>query len=145
MPGLYAAGEAAGFGGGGVHGYRALEGTFLGGFLLQEFRRACESWPRGTPPPGYREPVRTDKPVLLLSGELDPVTPPSWAEEAKKTLPNSVHAVAPGVGHGVTGVGCAPGIVAKFLETASVQGLDEQCLAKVTRPPVFVSFAGPKP
>lgn len=34
VPGLYAAGEAAGFGGGGAHGYRALEGTFLGGCLL---------------------------------------------------------------------------------------------------------------
>ncbi len=34
MPGLYAAGEAAGFGGGGVHGYRSLEGTFLGGCLF---------------------------------------------------------------------------------------------------------------
>ncbi|MDN3494479.1 FAD-binding dehydrogenase [Planococcus sp. APC 4015] len=34
MPGLYAAGEASGFGGGGMHGYRALEGTFLGGCLF---------------------------------------------------------------------------------------------------------------
>ena len=34
VPGLYAAGEAAGFGGGGMHGYRALEGTFLGGCLF---------------------------------------------------------------------------------------------------------------
>ena len=34
VPGLYAAGEAAGFGGGGLHGYRALEGTFLGGCLF---------------------------------------------------------------------------------------------------------------
>ena len=34
IPGLYAAGEAAGFGGGGVHGYRALEGTFLGGCIF---------------------------------------------------------------------------------------------------------------
>ena len=34
VPGLYAAGEVAGFGGGGVHGYRALEGTFLGGCLF---------------------------------------------------------------------------------------------------------------
>ncbi|WP_161882980.1 FAD-binding dehydrogenase [Deinococcus alpinitundrae] len=34
MPGLYAAGEVAGFGGGGVHGYRSLEGTFLGGCLF---------------------------------------------------------------------------------------------------------------
>jgi predicted oxidoreductase len=34
IPGLYAAGEAAGFGGGGMHGYRSLEGTFLGGCLF---------------------------------------------------------------------------------------------------------------
>ena len=34
IPGLYAAGEAAGFGGGGMHGYRALEGTFLGGCIF---------------------------------------------------------------------------------------------------------------
>lgn len=34
IPGLYAAGEVAGFGGGGVHGYRSLEGTFLGGCLF---------------------------------------------------------------------------------------------------------------
>ena len=34
MPGLYAAGEVSGFGGGGMHGYRSLEGTFLGGCLF---------------------------------------------------------------------------------------------------------------
>jgi predicted oxidoreductase len=34
VQGLYAAGEAAGFGGGGVHGYRSLEGTFLGGCIF---------------------------------------------------------------------------------------------------------------
>jgi len=34
IPGLYAAGEVSGFGGGGIHGYRALEGTFLGGCLF---------------------------------------------------------------------------------------------------------------
>jgi predicted oxidoreductase len=34
LPGVYAVGEAAGFGGGGAHGYRALEGTFLGGCLF---------------------------------------------------------------------------------------------------------------
>ena len=34
LPGLYAAGEVAGFGGGGMHGYNSLEGTFLGGCLF---------------------------------------------------------------------------------------------------------------
>ena len=46
VPGLYAAGEVAGFGGGGVHGYRALEGTFLGGCIFggrQAGRAAAEA------------------------------------------------------------------------------------------------------
>ena len=38
FPGLYAAGEVAGFGGGGMHGYRSLEGTFLGGCLFSAHR-----------------------------------------------------------------------------------------------------------
>ena len=46
VPGLYAVGEAAGFGGGGVHGYRALEGTFLGGCLFTG-RAAGRSIARG--------------------------------------------------------------------------------------------------
>ena len=40
IQGLYAAGEASGFGGGGVHGYRALEGTFLGGCIFSGIRAA---------------------------------------------------------------------------------------------------------
>ena len=39
VPGLYAAGEVAGFGGGGVRGYAALEGTFLGGCIFSGARR----------------------------------------------------------------------------------------------------------
>ena len=38
VPGLYAVGEAAGFGGGGYHGYNALEGTFLGGCIFSGLR-----------------------------------------------------------------------------------------------------------
>ena len=45
LPGLYAAGEVAGFGGGGMHGYRALEGTFLGGCLFSG--RTAGRRPRG--------------------------------------------------------------------------------------------------
>ena len=47
IPGLYAAGEVAGFGGGGVHGYNALEGTFLGGCIFSG-RAAGRAVARGT-------------------------------------------------------------------------------------------------
>ena len=79
---------------------RAAEETFLDGFMAAQLEEACAVWPRGELPPGYREPVRSEAPVLLLSGELDPVTPPRWGEHAARTLPNSRHLVVPGTGHG---------------------------------------------
>lgn len=124
---------------------RSARGTFVGPALTEQVARICKFWPRGELPPGARDPVRSDRPVLLLSGELDPVTPPAWAEEAKRTLPNSLHLVVPGVGHGATPQGCVPQLVAKFVEGASLQGLDGSCLQPLSRPPFFVSFAGPTP
>ena len=123
----------------------AARNTFLGASVGQVFERTCKIWPREALPASYREPVRSDKPVLLLSGELDPVTPPSWAAEAAKTLPNSLQIVVPGVGHGATIAGCVPGLVARFLSDGSVAHLDASCAQSQSRPPFFVSFAGPSP
>ena len=95
-------------------------GTFLGPQEALDFLRICSFWPRGAAP--SRAPVTSDKPVLLLSGEIDPVTPPRWAEEARKTLPNSVHLVVPGVGHGASAEGCVPQLIAKVLETRKREG-----------------------
>jgi pimeloyl-ACP methyl ester carboxylesterase len=123
----------------------AARNTFLGPRLAKEFLHICSFWPRGTVPPGFRAPVQSSKPVLLLSGELDPATPPRWADEAKKTLSNSLHLVVPGVGHGATAEGCLPQLIAKFIDTASVQGIDATCLKPLHRPPFFIGFAGPPP
>ena len=62
LPGLYAAGEAAGFGGGGMHGYRSLEGTFLGGCLFTG---------RGGPGGGARH-RRLSGPAARPSGRSSP-------------------------------------------------------------------------
>jgi len=120
-------------------------GTFLGPQVALDFARICSFWPRGEIPPGFREPVRSAAPVLLLSGELDPVTPPRWAEEARQTLVNSAHFLVPGVGHGATAEGCVPQLIAKFIDRGGVEGLDAGCLQPMRRPPFFVSFAGPTP
>ena len=120
-------------------------GTFLGARLIQDLRDACAVWPRGEVAAGFGEPVRSGKPVLLLSGELDPVTPPVWADEAAKTLPQSARFTVPGVGHGVSMVGCAPRLIAEFIDAASPKGLDGACLQTQKRPPFFASFAGPTP
>jgi pimeloyl-ACP methyl ester carboxylesterase len=124
---------------------RLAQGSFLGAHQAREFLQACAVWPRGAVPGGFREPVRSSAPALLLSGELDPATPPSWAEEALQTLPNGVHLVAPGVGHGVSAVGCVPNLLKIFYEKGSAEGLDFSCVKALRRPPFFVGFAGPQP
>ena len=121
----------------------AAKGTFLGPRLAREFLKTCAFWPRGRAPP--REAIKSDKPVLLLSGELDPVTPPRWADEARATLPNSAHFVVPGVGHGASAEGCVPQLIERFITDGSLQKLDPACLKPLRRPPFFVSFAGPPP
>ncbi len=123
----------------------ATRGTFLGPEAIRDFKRGCEVWPHASYPEGFDAPVSSRVPTLLLSGELDPVTPPRWADLARATLSDSAHFIAPGVGHGVSAHGCAPKLIEEFLERATAQGLDGSCIAKQTRPPFFTSFAGPTP
>ncbi len=54
----------------------------------------CDVWPRGTVPADFAQPVASDKPVLLFSGGMDPVTPPAYGDAVAKTLSNSRHIVA---------------------------------------------------
>jgi pimeloyl-ACP methyl ester carboxylesterase len=124
---------------------KSAEGTFVGPRFADDIVRTCALWPKVDVPRAYREPVASTAPVLLLSGELDPVTPPRWAELAAKTLSNSTQVVVPGNGHGTLGSACARDMVEKFLETGTTQGLDTTCAAKGGRPPFFTSFAGPPP
>ena len=71
--------------------------------------------------------------MLLISGNLDPVTPPPFAEEAKKSFPNSLHIVVPG-GH-VSDNPCIEALMQKFLAEADVKTLDTSCIAKTKLPP----------
>jgi pimeloyl-ACP methyl ester carboxylesterase len=110
------------------------ENTFLGDTLFESRWKPCEHWPRGTLPGGYGEPVRSNKPVLILSGDLDPVTPPRWGELVQETLPHSRHIVAHGVGHGVSSFGCVPRLVDEFLQSADPSALDASCVESLRRP-----------
>lgn len=126
-------------------GVEATRGTFLKDGVLRSFRQGCAVWPRGEAPANVSAPVQSHAPVLLLSGEVDPVTPPAWAEEAAKTLPESRHFIVPGVGHGASAIGCVPRLIAQFLDAADATTLDGACVESQKRPPFFVSFAGPTP
>jgi pimeloyl-ACP methyl ester carboxylesterase len=124
---------------------REAKGTWFGPEMGLETLAICADWPKATLPAGYREPVVSDVPTLLLSGELDPVTPPAWAEDAKRTLSHSLHVVVPGVGHNTVGADCARTLMNDLLTRGSVEGLTPSCGTSLTRPPFFTSFAGPVP
>ncbi len=125
---------------------RELSGEpFLGSAVVDVWSKVCGFWPRGEVPAGYYDPTVSDKPVLVLSGELDPVTPPRWGEEVVQHLENGRHVVVPGVGHGTLVAGCVPKLMAKFIDQGSAKDLDVECVKKLRRPPFFSSFTGPGP
>jgi pimeloyl-ACP methyl ester carboxylesterase len=106
--------------------------------------KPCEFWPRGEIPAEYYKPVNSDAPVLILSGQLDPITPPRWGEHIAKYLTNAKHLVVPGVGHGTLGQGCVGRLVSRFLDEGTAANLDAACIEQLSRPPFFVSTTGPR-
>ncbi|MEX1031820.1 MAG: alpha/beta hydrolase [Cellvibrionaceae bacterium] len=111
--------------------------------MLDGMRATCEFWPRGELPEDYFEPVYSDAPVLLLSGELDPVTPPRWADYAGRTLPNSRHIRVPGAHHVSSNTGCLNDLIIEFIDAPSAANLDTECVQAIEPFPPFVSRAGP--
>jgi pimeloyl-ACP methyl ester carboxylesterase len=105
----------------------------------------CEKWPKGTVSTTFREPLVSDVPTLILSGEADPITPPWHAEQVAAGLSNKLHLVFKGMGHGNFSSRCATRLLTSFIETASVSGLDTDCVAVIAPPPFFVNFSGPRP
>lgn len=119
-------------------------GTLFGD-RTADFLSVCASWPRGQVSADFRAPVRSDVPVLVFSGEADPITPPRHAERALAGLTNSLHLVFDAMGHGNISNRCSMGIMESFINSASVTGLDVACVAGVRPAPFFVNFNGPRP
>jgi len=111
-----------------------IAGTFLRDVRLQTQIRACRDWPRAELPRGYRDPVKSDAPVLILSGAVDPVTPARWGDEAARHLPNSLHVINLNGGHSDFSE-CSAGLIGDFINKASVKGLDPSCIKQQRRPP----------
>jgi pimeloyl-ACP methyl ester carboxylesterase len=124
---------------------RESTGTIFGRYLLADRLDACAFWPRGAVDPSYYAPVTSPVPTLVMSGAIDPVTPPTWGEAVTAHLPNARHVVMPGTGHGVIGTGCGLRIMNEFIAKGAAEGLDLSCVPTVHRPPFFVTPAGPDP
>lgn len=114
--------------------------------LARQLIAVCGVWPRGTMPADFAQPVTGDVPVLLLSGGMDPVTPPAYGTEVAKGFANSRHIVAPGYGHIVSVHACGPRLLAAFVDQAGFGKLPSTCVdhfEKSAPPPVWAGRLAP--
>jgi pimeloyl-ACP methyl ester carboxylesterase len=114
--------------------------TLLGSNFVEFLQAQCAAWPRGRVPADFHAPVKATRPVLVLSGEFDPVTPPRYGEAVVHDLSQGRQLVLRGQGHGVLAIGCTPRLVARFFERPEPARLDARCLDVLGYTP---PFAGP--
>jgi pimeloyl-ACP methyl ester carboxylesterase len=123
----------------------ALARTFIGTNQVDGLIEICRIWPRGTADPDLHAPLGSRVPALVLSGELDPVTPPANGERVAREFIDSLHIVAAGQGHGQLATGCIPRLMAEFLDAGTTRRLDAGCAKSIAPLPFFLSFSGPAP
>lgn len=123
----------------------AISRTYQGTEQMDALVEICKLWPRGPVDADLHDPLRSDIPTLLLSGEADPVTPPADAERAARGLSHHRHLVLGGEGHGQVATGCVPKLMAEFLDAAAADTLDASCLKRHSPTPFFHSMTGPAP
>jgi pimeloyl-ACP methyl ester carboxylesterase len=115
---------------------RETSNTFLGDYRTRTHLRACQEWPRGDISADFYQPVKSNVPLLMLSSEFDPATPPQFGRDAASFLPNSRQIVIRNIAHGY-GSDCLRSITAEFISKGSAEQLDTACIASL-RPPAFV-------
>lgn len=119
--------------------------TLLGNSMTEVYEQVCAWWPAGKAPPDFHQPFASDVPVLLMSGGLDPVTPPAYGEQAAEQFSNGGHLVAEGRGHIVITNPCMSSIATEFVRSASVDELDIECMDRIGHEPFFLDLLGPAP
>jgi pimeloyl-ACP methyl ester carboxylesterase len=119
--------------------------TVLGNLLVEQIKAECDVWPHGAMPEDFHAQLRSDKPVLILSGSRDPVTPPKYGEEIMQGLSNARHLVLKGQGHAVFIRGCMPRLIEEFVDDPDPKNLDAGCLDRLGPTPAFVDFNGAAP
>jgi hypothetical protein len=88
----------------------------------------CAVLPRGVVPADDAAPVITDLPILWLAGDGDPQDPPDNLAGIAAQQPNARVVVMPAQQHTVGHSGCAPDVIAAFVDAGTAVGLDTTCL-----------------
>lgn len=125
--------------------WQALEQTYLGADQVRALQDICELWPKSPMDDDLHQPLHTEIPVLVLSGERDPITPPAYGQRVADMLGNALHIVGNGQGHGLISRGCLPRLAADFVKKGDWQGLDISCVSRLDKSPFFLDLLGPSP
>jgi len=114
-------------------------GTFLGTYRLDQQLGACKLWPRGAVNASVHQPLVSSIPALIVSGELDPATPPRFGNEVARTLKNALHLIIRYGSHSGDTGGCQEKVMSEFVREGSVAKLDHGCFAAQKMPSFTVN------
>jgi pimeloyl-ACP methyl ester carboxylesterase len=112
----------------------ATRGSFLGDSLVRGELAACDVWPQLPIDPSFFAAVRSNAPVLILSGGLDPATPTDASTRVQRYLPHSMNVTFPHAIHAAA-TACGTKLVSEFIVAGDARGLDTSCAANELRPP----------
>ena len=116
-------------------------GADFGDSFLDLYRDVCALWPRGEVPAAFYTMAPAPVATLVLSGGLDPATPPRHGERVAKALgARARHVVVPNAGHGVMAIGCMRDVLYRFVDADSDEAalkVDTSCVTGIPRPPMF--------
>ncbi|MBA6389610.1 alpha/beta fold hydrolase [Colwellia sp. BRX10-3] len=118
------------------------DNNFAKGMSLVMVGKACAAWPTYQPSADFYQTVTADIPTLIMSGELDPVTPASNGEKSHVNLPNSHHIISKNNAHIVASTTCGIKIVNEFLDKQTPKELDESCLEEIPDESFMVGLNG---
>lgn len=111
--------------------------TYQGDDRIRDQVEACSFWPKAQVPEDFFKPVQSLAPTLLLTGWLDPATPPEWAVEVQRHLPNSLNVVIRDGAHGPGGLSnfeCYSKLISDFIANGTPFGLETACVKEMKRP-----------
>ncbi|MBQ4812569.1 alpha/beta fold hydrolase [Pseudoalteromonas luteoviolacea] len=117
--------------------------SYFGRLMIEALDASCPLWQVKPVEQYFYQPLKTAIPTLLLSGGLDPATPPSWAELAMVNMGNAKHLVAPTATHGVAAQTCANKLIGEFINLRTFESLDSECLEKDNTKQYFMNINGP--
>lgn len=121
---------------------RTSSNSFEGDVRVRAQQRACRIWNVVPVAASFIEPVRSEAPILMISGSDDPTSPPKYAQEALPYLPNARILLIKNAGH-ATETACSEALIVEFVRARSSKGLDlARCAGAYHRPAFATSMAG---